>query len=78
MRFKIASHARAHGISKNRIIYAMANLTHTMTEPDGKLALFGIDSRDIELRMVAFQDRDEPDLWIVIHAMPAAWTHKGK
>lgn len=45
-RFKIASHARSHGISKARIMGALANveLVDEETEP-GKIVFFGPTSK---------------------------------
>jgi hypothetical protein len=78
VRFKIASQARSHGVSKIRIIHTLANLDamDDSSEP-GKLVFFGPDSAGTLLRMVGHRAAEGPDLIIVINAMPAEWT-KGR
>jgi len=79
MRFKIASHARAHGVSKTRILHALENLTVSDEEAEpGRIVFFGFDPIGTELRMVGFPAQEDPDLIVIINAMPSAWTQGRK
>jgi len=79
MRFKIASHARSHGISATRIKNALENLSATdETIEPGKIVFFGPDPIETELRIVGRRAQEDPDLIIIIHAMPSAWTQGRK
>jgi hypothetical protein len=46
------------------------------TEP-GKIVFFGLDPEGTRLRMVGHIAAEDPDLIIIINAMPAEWT-KGR
>ena len=78
LRFKIASHARSHGMSKARIMYALANVEWVDEDTElGKIAFFGLDPQGLRLRLVGRRAADDETLIIIIHAMPADWT-KGR
>ena len=76
MRVRVARSGRRHKIGNQRILDAMAN-AGVPTVIGDQLHYLGIDSRGIQIEVIAVPDDRNPGGLTVIHAMPISFRTGG-
>lgn len=74
-RVYVSASAKRHRISASRIRAALRNAGMPVAVIGDRLYFVGIDSRGVELEMIAVPWHKDDDHLLVIHAMPSMWRN---
>ncbi|MFT4306203.1 MAG: hypothetical protein QM604_04855 [Microbacterium sp.] len=75
MRFRVARSAHKHRIRNAHILAALINAGEPTLSGD-KLYWIGVDDRGLQLEIAGFVSDEDPDLVIIIHAMPTTYPQE--